>query len=119
LQPSPERSGIVRSRTGGASLSGEQAPSGLDGPSGRLRLVEFRVSSGRVERPRIHYIFSVNQGYNRAQDHFNIISCLEMRGAGQPAAIEELLKLHPQLKADRLAHQEQSNSEELIREAES
>jgi hypothetical protein len=84
-----------------------------------LRLVEFGVSSGRLEGPKIHYIFPPDQRYNRGQDHFNIISCLEMRGAGQPAAIEKLLKLHPQLKADRLAHREQSNSQEIIREAES
>jgi hypothetical protein len=84
-----------------------------------LRLVEFGVSSGPLGGPKNHYIFPANQRYNRGQDHFNLISCLEMRGAGQPAAIEELLKLHPQLKADRPVHREQSNSQEIIREAES
>jgi hypothetical protein len=38
---------------------------------------------------------------------------------GGAAAIEELLELHPQVKADRLPYREQSNSQEIIREAES
>jgi hypothetical protein len=42
-----------------------------------------------------------------------------MQGTGQPAAIEELLELNPQVNLNRLHHRKQSNSQEIIREAES